>query len=392
MESANERITSSPSSSPLPSSSDHLQAPPESKGTGNTDPKINQTLTGSSEISSTGKVLNPNTPASTAASLVVDVSNDVISSDNANATINPSPTGSFLSASYTDEDFLGSSTSRTDEALSLGNDPAATQFPLTQVMERPSDTASASGYRIPDYVFARKPSAAPMEWSAASNESLFSIQMGNMSFTREQFSYLGKSGELGMPGELNMSYIDFSSNQPPDKQVEFSQNSRSLVEGPSPRVTEAKAVETMRQVIMESAENDSKASPSSSADNHSKGSPSPRLQNHAVSPSLTDNKFNSPSVTSHASNGSTKSFAFPILAGSEDRSSSLKIDGIGKQKQQYSPRGQPHQKQNSPRIDSRPQTPRESSTPNAASQPSKSVLATVKHKWLSCFSCCSCFN
>lgn len=322
MDSANERITSSSSSSPLPSSSDHLQAPPESKGTGNTDPKINQTLTGSSEIASTGKVLNPNTPASTAASLVVDESNDVTSSDNANATINPSPTGSFLSASYTDEDLLGSSTPRTDE-LSLGNDPAATQFPLTQVMERPSDTASASGYRIPDYVFARKPSAAPMEWSAASNESLFSIQMGNMSFTREQFSYLGKSGELGMPGELNMSYIDFLSNQPPDKQVEFSQNSHSLVERPSSRVTEAKAVETMRQVIIESAENDSKASPSlqgennsrgspSSADNLSKGSSSPRLQNHAVSPSLTDNKFNSPSVTSHASNGSTKSFAFPM--------------------------------------------------------------------------------
>ncbi|PRQ16339.1 hypothetical protein RchiOBHm_Chr7g0183151 [Rosa chinensis] len=376
MESANEKITSSPSSSPLPSSSDHLQAAPESKGIGNSDPRLNQTDTGAGEIASAGKGLSPKTPASTSGPLEVDVGNVVATSENGLATT-PSPAGSLLSTSYIDEDFQGGSTPKTEQLngeLSQGND-SATQSPPKQVMERPSEPSTP--YRIPDYVFARKPSTAPMEWSAASNESLFSIQMGNMSFTREQFAFLGKSGELGLSGEQNMlsgPYIDFSSNQPPDKQVEFSQNGGNLDEGPNPRVTEAKAVETMREVIREIAENDNKASPSSSADNHSKGSPSPSVRNPIVSPSLTEHKFHNISSLSHASDGSTKSFAFPVLAG-EERSGSLRVDGVGKQKQ------------HSPRRGSRPQTPKESRKPIAASQSPKSALTPIKHKWLPC-SCC----
>lgn len=320
MESTNERTTPSPSSSPLSASSDYLQAAPESTAAG--------------DNAYTGTELIPKTIASTSGPLEVDVGNGLGTSENGydrdlrshqgHATAQ-SPTGS------TDEDFVLGSNPRTEQPsghsgeLSLGND-SATQSPPMQVMERPSDPSSSS-YRIPDYVFARKPSTAPMEWSTASNESLFSIQMGNMSFTREQFAWLGKSGELGLPGELNMSgpFIDFSSNQPPDKQVEICQNGGNLDEGPSPRVTEAKAVETMREVIRECAENDNKASqssqgelthikgsPSSSADNHSKGSPLPHVQNHNVSPSLADNKFYNSSCLSHASDGSTKSFAFPM--------------------------------------------------------------------------------
>lgn len=346
MESTNERTMPSPSSSPLSSSSDYLQAAPEStaalrkhdedKGIGNSDPRLNQTLT-AGESAYTGTDLSPKTLASTSGPLEVDAGNGLGTLENGYGrdlrshqghTTAQSPTGS------TDEDFVLGSTPRTEQPsghsgeLSLGND-SATQLPPTQVMERPGDPSSSS-YRIPDYVFARKPSTAPMEWSTASNESLFSIQMGNMSFTREQFAWLGKSGELGMPGELNMSgmsgpFIDFSSNQPPDKQVEICQNGGNLDEGPSPRVTEAKAVETMREVIRECAENDNKASqssqgelthikgsPSSSADNHSKGSPLPHVQNHKVSPSLADNKFYNSSCLSHASDGSTKSFAFPM--------------------------------------------------------------------------------
>lgn len=47
--------------------------------------------------------------------------------------------------------------------------------------------------RIPSSIFSRKPT---MDWSAASNESLFSIQVGNVSFSRDQFFMLYKSGEL----------------------------------------------------------------------------------------------------------------------------------------------------------------------------------------------------
>ncbi|XP_056685348.1 uncharacterized protein, partial [Spinacia oleracea] len=74
------------------------------------------------------------------------------------------------------------------------------QSPPVQVMERPAAAAAeTSAYRIPSYVFATTKTSHP-EWSTTSNESLFSIHTGNMSFTRDQFSWLLKSGELGIYG------------------------------------------------------------------------------------------------------------------------------------------------------------------------------------------------
>lgn len=49
--------------------------------------------------------------------------------------------------------------------------------------------------RIPASVFSSKPTT-PMEWSVASNESLFSIHVGNSSFSRDHVFMLFKSGEL----------------------------------------------------------------------------------------------------------------------------------------------------------------------------------------------------
>lgn len=50
--------------------------------------------------------------------------------------------------------------------------------------------------RIPASVFSARP-ASPMEWSVASNESLFSIHIGNSSFSRDHaFAMNNKSGEL----------------------------------------------------------------------------------------------------------------------------------------------------------------------------------------------------
>ncbi|KAL1824959.1 hypothetical protein ACET3Z_011737 [Daucus carota] len=84
----------------------------------------------------------------------------------------------------------------TDSTLELGSN-APTTSPPTQVMERPS----GSKYRIPSSVFARSMSNTP-DWSCASNESLFSIRMGNMSFRTDDF---WKSGEIGLKSaELEM--------------------------------------------------------------------------------------------------------------------------------------------------------------------------------------------
>lgn len=79
-----------------------------------------------------------------------------------------------------------------------GPSSSTLESPHVQVMERPS---GSSGYRIPSHVFAASKAGTPhAEWSIASNDSLFSIH--NMSFTREEFNMLLKSGELGMYGDM----------------------------------------------------------------------------------------------------------------------------------------------------------------------------------------------
>lgn len=159
---------------------------------------------------------------------------------------------------------------------------SSTQFLPVQVMERPSDLAS-SQYRIPSYVFARTKSTAPLEWSTTSNESLFSIHTGNMSFTKEQFNWLVKSGELVMTGPL----MDISNNQTPtNKSTENSPKKATLEEVSG--VTETKAAKTMREIIMENEAHSRKESRSLIED----ASHSPRL--------------------SHHSDGGAKSFAFPM--------------------------------------------------------------------------------
>lgn len=64
--------------------------------------------------------------------------------------------------------------------------------PPTQMMVR-NDPPEA--YRIPSSVFERTKSTAPMEWSVTSNDSLFSIHMGNNSFSGDQSILLDMSME-----------------------------------------------------------------------------------------------------------------------------------------------------------------------------------------------------
>ena len=106
-------------------------------------------------------------------------------------------------------------------------------------------TNNSPANRIPDYVFARTKSTAPMEWSTASNESLFSIYMGNMSFNKDRMSWASKSEDLGKAGGefTMMSPLNNNSNRP----VQGGQNTS--------QATEAKAAEIMREVIRESAQN-----------------------------------------------------------------------------------------------------------------------------------------
>lgn len=83
------------------------------------------------------------------------------------------------------------------------------QSPPIQVMEK---TGGYEPHRIPDSVFGRSSSAA-MDWSVASNESLFSLHLGNNSFSREQFLIM--SGELYNSEELNKPDETDKSGRPP---------------------------------------------------------------------------------------------------------------------------------------------------------------------------------
>ncbi|GAU36035.1 hypothetical protein TSUD_208050 [Trifolium subterraneum] len=159
------------------------------------------------------------------------------------------------------------------------------QNPQVQVMERPNESGAAtSQYVFPSHVFARNNTNTP-EWSTASNESLFSIYMGNMSFSSELACF--KSCELDKPCDIHMYDQPNASpnHQPPltpvNKFNDISQRTAELHEE-GLKVTEAKAAETMREVIMESCltkENDVK-------------------------------KEDTKSTSQHESDGSTKSYAF----------------------------------------------------------------------------------
>lgn len=69
--------------------------------------------------------------------------------------------------------------------------------PPVQMMWRSPDAPDQN--RIPSSIFDRP--SSPKEWSAASNESLFSIHGGNSSFTRDHIGLMEKSGELNLPEE-----------------------------------------------------------------------------------------------------------------------------------------------------------------------------------------------
>ncbi|KAK7354325.1 hypothetical protein VNO80_19784 [Phaseolus coccineus] len=240
------------------------------------------------------------------------------------------------------------------------------QNPPIQVMERPENPSTSSNYRFPSHVFDRHKSKSNTQWSTASNESLFSIQMGNTSFSSDM-GWMTKSGEMEKLGDMNTSGASYQGNQPPlppqpqpqpqprpasTKFTDISQSTAKQHEGS--KVTEEKAAETMREVIMES---NIKRDCTNNAD----------LINpkRAIS---SDMRSNSKSHSQH-SDASTKSFAFNVYTDG-DKTLSPKQEEEKKKQQQ-----QPEQ-ENLKATSDAVQTPKQ--TPNAPQNKS----------WLSCFSCC----
>lgn len=261
----------------------------------------------------------------------------------------------------TEEDIPVSSMPKTESSEdgssrhSRSDNWSAKQLPPVQVMERTGDVAgSPSPYRIPSSVFARTKSTAPMEWSVTSNESLFSIQMGNSSFTRDQVCWIGKSQELGMSSAPPIPppvTVDRANPTPANKSPEIGSRITNLGEhqcAPAPAAQPPK---------------DSKRSAG-----HSK----------EIFPWSEIASFHStsPSHNSDASGNSVKSFAFPILSKDVAMSGSL---GVG-------PNGMKPVMSFS-QAQSEPQSPKPPQPPKSAAVAAAS--GTGQARWFACFPCCS---
>lgn len=213
---------------------------------------------------------------------------------------------------------------------------SATQSPSPQVMEHPTGPSGTSSYRIPSAVFARSKSSTPMEWSVCSNESLFSIHMGNMSFRNDPFSL--RSGELGPPGEVSTS-------------IQMFNNSTVQASGTEPKSHEFGMAEaSIEEVIRESEDQ----------------------KNENLMPEECMSR------RSRGSRTSAKSFAFPILAGDIDHCASERLASSVKLALEHQEsQARPLQKQE-PELSAQPEPKTSTETKKAA--PSK---------WFSWFTCCS---
>ncbi|XVF14400.1 hypothetical protein REPUB_Repub09cG0055600 [Reevesia pubescens] len=232
--------------------------------------------------------------------------------------------------------------------------------------------------RIPSSVFSGKP-ATPTDWSTASNESLFSIHVGNGSFSKDQFCMLYKSGELT---KLDEQIIAQGNVLPPLKELEDMASRNKNMEKGSGQ-TEMSMKTTIAVETSEVAEDHG----------HQKMLPAEKVHTPTVDlGSVAGNqrqkkKFpaevhnsptNSISGRSDESSNSTLSFAFPVLAGTDAaKFSSVNGDQSTKGLQPQSiKQQQQEQKQSTKELQQ--QTP--PVTPKNASGRS----------WFSWFYCCRC--
>jgi hypothetical protein len=153
------------------------------------------------------------------------------------------------------------------------------QSPSIQLMGRP---AGYDPNRIPSSIFSSK-STTPMEWSVASNESLFSIHIGNSSFSRDHFiMFNNRSGEFPKTDDLIMA-----SAPPP------------LPRLPPPEHDKIKTADVATEAADETNNPVCKGSPKD--DHKGRGTPAEDV-----------GYYNTVSYRSDESNISTRSFHFPL--------------------------------------------------------------------------------
>ncbi|CAA2990150.1 uncharacterized protein LOC111400921 [Olea europaea var. sylvestris] len=215
------------------------------------------------------------------------------------------------------------------------------QSPPVQTMGRP---AGYDPNRIPSSIFSPKPTSA-MEWSVTSNESLFSIHMGNNSFSRDQAILLGKSGEVPRTEEWN--------NSPSNLQYFPEARSNELNSFPSvlPPVIEVPGHDEnslklgkASSVIKEDHSNSLKMATVEMVENHEKENIAPVEEIHppVTATNAGDGKGTPPSEATLTSSGvpltlpslprlsnesgnSGHSFAFPVFVNDREKTDSPRV-------------------------------------------------------------------
>ncbi|KAK8260019.1 hypothetical protein V6Z12_D13G094500 [Gossypium hirsutum] len=141
----------------------------------------------------------------------------------ANKKLSESRSGiAFTSSSKPDDEHHVSATATsTSRVPSFVHGPTVTISPPLQMMDQ---EGGYDPYRISSSVFKRRNSLTPADWSIASNESLFSIQVENNSFSREHFLN-SKSGEFSKSDE-ELFALSPSTDK---KSVEFEKSEGTLI-------------------------------------------------------------------------------------------------------------------------------------------------------------------
>ncbi|XP_039011887.1 uncharacterized protein LOC120140990 [Hibiscus syriacus] len=185
--------------------------------------------------------------------------------------------------------------------------------------------------RVPSSIFSSKPA---VEWSIASNESLFSIHIGTNSLSKEQFLSMYKTGEFTKLDEQIIAHGDV---MPSLKELE---EMAAMEESVGNDCLEAKETPTMVVGTNEVAKDD----------DHSHEMKVPAEVHNLCTSSV-----------SGISDESTFSFVFPVLSGTEGQEQG--------QEQDPEPEPEPEQCTEEPK----PQTPENATSPS----------------WFSCFRCFS---
>ncbi|KAF8655117.1 hypothetical protein HU200_061251 [Digitaria exilis] len=239
------------------------------------------------------------------------------------------------------------------QSSSSANDPK--QSPSVQAMSRATDECP-DPKRIPSSVFARSKSTTPTDWSVTSNESLFSINVGNASFSKDHFFLYGKSGDMGNPN-------DPLAPLPP---LPRPSTSSSPMKSDVAKITVQTSAK-LKPVTRDGEDNTD--------------------YNHSLS---------------HRSDGSTTSFAFPILAGDARSSESLKDEPAGLARQstsQLSEQAEPAVEHETLKVEAvavaqeAEQAPVPALEPTVvapaqASAPEPTPQQPAATKWFPCCSCC----